>query len=63
VAAQGWGRSLLILGWSHASAARILPAALRKRWKIQRTKRLSNRQVRDLLRRFQIDLRQLALRD
>jgi GT2 family glycosyltransferase len=63
VTAQGWSRSLLILVWAHASAARILPAALRKRWRIQKTKRLSNREVRDLLRRFQIDLRQLTLRD
>jgi len=63
VTAQGWGRLLLILGWAHVSAARRLPSALRKRWKIQKTKQLSNREVRELLRRFQIDLRQLTLRD
>jgi GT2 family glycosyltransferase len=63
VASQGWGRTLLILGWAHLSAIRTLPSALRKRWKIQRTKRLSNREVLALLRRFQIDLRQLTLRD
>lgn len=63
IAAQGWGRLLLVLGWSYLSAARILPAALRKRWKIRKTMRLSNREVHDLLRRFQIDLRQLTLRD
>ena len=63
VAARGWVRSLLILGWAHASAARILPAALRQRRKIQKMKRLSNREVHDLLHRFQIDLRQLTLRD
>ena len=63
LANQGWGRSLLILAWAHLSMARRLPSALRKRWKIQRTKRLSAREVTDLLRRFQIDLRQLTLRD
>jgi len=63
VEAQGWCRLAIILIWAHLSAARILPSALRKRWSIQRTKRLSNREVRDLLRRFQIDLRQLTLRD
>jgi GT2 family glycosyltransferase len=63
VSAQGWGRLLLVLGWAYLSAARILPGALRKRWSIRRTKRLSNREVHDLLRRFQIDLRQLTQRD
>jgi GT2 family glycosyltransferase len=63
VAAQGWIRSPLILVWAHASAIRILPSALRKRWRIQKTRRLKKREVRDLLRRFQIDLRQLTLRD
>jgi GT2 family glycosyltransferase len=63
VGAQGWGRLLLILIWAHFSAARILPSALRKRWKIRKTKQLSNREVRELLCRFQIDLGQLTLRD
>ncbi len=63
VTGQGWGKSLMVLGWAFLSAAKILPAALKKRWKIQRTKRLSNRMVTDLLRRFQIDLRQLTFRD
>ena len=63
ITTQGWVKSLMILGWAHLSAAGILPAALKKRWKIQRTKRLSNREVMDLLRRFQIDLRQLTLRN
>jgi GT2 family glycosyltransferase len=63
VASQGWGRTLLILVWAHLSAIKILPSALRKRWNIQRTKRLSNREVTALLRRFQIDLRQLTLRN
>jgi GT2 family glycosyltransferase len=61
--AQGWGRLLLILLWSHLSAARVLPAALVKRRKIQKTRKLSHRELRELLRRFQIDLRQLTFRD
>ena len=63
VAAQGWIRLPLILGWAHASAIRILPSALLKRWKIQKTRRLKKGEIRDLLRRFQIDIRQLTLRD
>jgi GT2 family glycosyltransferase len=63
VAAQGWGRSLLILGWAYLSAAGMLPSAIRKRWKIQRAKRLTKKELMDLLRRFKIDLRQLTLRD
>lgn len=63
VTAQGWFRLLPILGWAYISAVRILPSALRKRRIIQRTRRLSNREVSDLLHRFQIDLRQLTLRD
>jgi GT2 family glycosyltransferase len=63
VASQGWGRTLLILGWAYLSALKILPSALKKRWNIQRTKKLSNKEVRTLLRRFQIDLRQLTLRN
>ena len=63
VSAQGWGLLLLILFWSHLSAARILPAALVKRQKIQKTRKLSHREMLELLRRFQIDLRQLTFRD
>lgn len=63
VSAQGWTRSMLIFVWAHLSAAGILPSALKKRWRIQRTKRLSKKEFMDLLRRFQIDLRQLTLRD
>lgn len=63
LSSQGWRRTLLILGWAHLSAFKLLPAALRKRWRIQRTKRLSNKEVASLLARFQIDLRQLTLRD
>jgi GT2 family glycosyltransferase len=61
VAAEGWGRSILTLGWAYLGALRILPGALKKRRRIQRTKRLSNKEVMALLRRFQIDLRQLTL--
>ncbi len=63
VASQGWLKSLAILGRAYISAAGILPAALKKRRVIQKSKKLSNREVMDLLRRFQIDLRQLTLRD
>jgi len=63
VSSQGWGRSLLTVGWAYLSALRLLPSILRKRQEIQRTKRLSNREVTALLHRFQIDLRQLTLRD
>ena len=63
VASQGWGRTLLILGWAYLSAFKILPSALKKRWRIQRTKRLSRKEVMALLRRFQIDLRELTHRN
>ena len=63
VAEQGWGRALLNLAWSYASAVRLLPHALRRRRSIQRSKRLSNREFMSLLRRFQIDVRELTLRD
>lgn len=63
VSEQGWGRALLNLAWSYCSAIRLLPHALRRRRYIQRTKRLSNKEVMDLLRRFQIDVRELTLRD
>jgi len=63
VAEQGWGRALLNLTWSYASAVRLLPHALRRRRSIQRTKRLSNREFLSLLRRFQIEVRELTLRD
>jgi GT2 family glycosyltransferase len=60
---QGWSQLALVLIKSHCSAARVLPAALRQRRIIQRTRRLSRRDVLDLLQRFRIDLRQLTLRD
>ena len=63
VGAYGWNRALFNLAWSYFSAAKLLPGALRRRKKIQRTKQLSNREVWELLRRFQIDVRELTLRD
>ncbi len=63
VVAHGWGQVLLNLAWSYLSAAKILPEALRRRRNIQRTKRLTNRDIMALLRRFQIDVRELTLKD
>jgi GT2 family glycosyltransferase len=63
VDAHGWGQALINLAWSYASAAKLLPGALRRRRQIQRTRCLSSRGERDLLRRFQIDIRELTLRD
>jgi GT2 family glycosyltransferase len=63
VEANGWRRLVFNLAWSYLSAAKLLPEALRRRRKIQRTKRLSNREVVELLRRFQIDVRELAFRN
>jgi GT2 family glycosyltransferase len=63
VADLGWSRMPFIILWAHASAARRLPGALRKRAGIRKTMRLSDREVLNLLRRFQIDLRELTLRD
>lgn len=60
---HGWGRMVLNLAWSYAGAARLLPAALRERRRIQRTKRLSSTQVMELLRRYRIDIRDLTLKD
>ena len=63
VQAYGWRRLSLNLAWSYLSAAKLLPRTLRRRSQIQRSRRLSSREVLDLLRRFQIDLRELTLRD
>ncbi len=60
---HGWwqtGRNLL---WSYFSAMKLLPEALRKRQIIRRTRRLTDREMLGLLRRFQIDVRELTLRD
>jgi GT2 family glycosyltransferase len=63
VESHGWGRLPLTLAWSYLSAARLLPAALVSRRRVQRTRRLSRREIMDLLRRFQIDVRELTQRD
>ncbi len=63
VSAQGWHRLPLILLWAYASAIRLLPQTLVKRARIQKSRKLSDKEVVQLLRRFQIDVRQLALRD
>lgn len=63
VGSHGWGQVILNLAWSYLSAARLLPEALRRRRQIQRTKRLSDQELLNLLRRFQIDVRELTFRD
>jgi len=42
---------------------KLLPGALRKRHVIQKTRQLSSSETLTLLRRFQIDVRELTLRD
>jgi len=63
VAEVGWGRALLSIARSYASAIRLLPQALHSRRRIRHTRRLSDRELMELLRRFQIDVRDLTLRD
>jgi GT2 family glycosyltransferase len=60
---NGWRQMMINLSRSYFGALKLLPEALRKRRKIRRTRRLSNREMRMLLRRFQIDVRELTLRD
>jgi GT2 family glycosyltransferase len=60
---NGWRQIVVNLLWSYLSAVKLLPDALRKRRTIQRTKRVSNREMLTLLRRFQINVRELTLRD
>jgi GT2 family glycosyltransferase len=62
VETNGWRRAVINLAWSYLSAAKHLPGTLRARRHIQRSKRLSDRQITELLRRYQIDLRELAMR-
>jgi GT2 family glycosyltransferase len=61
--AHGWRQTTLSLLRSYWSALKLLPEALRKRHVIQKTRRLSNSETLALLRRFQIDVRELTLRD
>jgi len=63
VESNGWRQTILNLLWSYVSAAKLLPSALQNRRRIQKTKRLSNREVIELLRRFQINVRELTFRD
>ena len=60
---QGWWGLLRILAWAYASAVRRLPAAWRRRRAIQRTKLLSSREILELIRRFEIDVRELTQRE
>src|SRR5262245_26121383 len=60
---NGWRQTMLSLLRSYLSALKLLPGALRKRYVIQRTRRISSSETLALLRRFQIDVRELTLRD
>jgi GT2 family glycosyltransferase len=60
---NGWWRVAHNLLWSYFSAMKLLPGALRKRQIIRRTRRLTDREMLGLLQRFQIDIRELTLRD
>jgi len=60
---NGWQQTMLSLLRSYVGAFKLLPDALRKRHVIQRTRRLSTTETLELLRRFQIDVRELTLKD
>ena len=60
---NGWWQIVRNLLWSYLSAIKLLPEALRKRQIIRRTRRLTDSEMLGLLRRFQIDVRELTLRD
>jgi GT2 family glycosyltransferase len=63
VETNGWRQTAFNLGWSYFSALKLLPYAIRKRRQIQKNKSLSNAETLEILRRFQIDIRELTLRD
>jgi GT2 family glycosyltransferase len=63
VESNGWRQTLYNLLWSYTSALKLMPQALGKRYKIQRNRRISNAETLALLKRFQIDIRELTLRD
>jgi GT2 family glycosyltransferase len=63
VEANGWTKLAINLLRSYLGALRLLPDAVRRRRRIQESRRLSNREVLDLLNRFQIDIRDLTMRD
>jgi GT2 family glycosyltransferase len=60
---NGWGETMFSLFRSYLGALKLLPGAWRKRQVIQRTRHLSSSETLALLRRFQIDVRELTLRD
>lgn len=63
VEAHGWRQVLGNLLWSYFSAAKLLPKAIQSRRQIQQSRRISRHEFTELLRRFQIDVRELTLRD
>jgi GT2 family glycosyltransferase len=63
VEAHGWPTAIGNLVWSYASAARLLPSVLSRRREIQKKRRISRREFTELLKRFQIDVRELTQRD
>jgi hypothetical protein len=63
VETNGWRQTLFNLCWSYLSAARLVPEAWRRRRVIQRTRRISGGEMRQLFEKFQIDVRELTLRD
>jgi GT2 family glycosyltransferase len=63
VETNGWRQTLFNLCWSYLSAAKLIPEAWRRRRIIQRTRRISGREMRRLFEKFQIDVRELTLRD
>ncbi len=60
---HGAFRLVVNLLWSYASTLKQAPGALKRRRRIQRTKLLTNAEVMEFLRRYQIDVRELTLRD
>src|SRR5438105_4329493 len=63
VETNGWLQTLFNLAWSYLSAAKLIPEAWRRRRIIQRTRRISSREMRQLFQRFQVTVRWLTLRD
>ena len=63
VEVNGWRQTFFNLCWSYLSAAKLMPEAWRRRRTIQRTRRLSGREMRLLFEKFQIDVRELTMKD
>jgi hypothetical protein len=57
---RGWWAGLRILLRAHFAALRGLPLMFRKRRKLRRARKLSDREFLALLRRFRISARELA---